>query len=264
MIIRTMMFAASALALAACSAKAPAVHAARPPASTNPPQAEAATQKADNGIAAYATAKVAAADFIIAHPNASDAEAVAAAAVAALHAGDPAAKTTADYAASDAKDWVATRKANGFPPLSTPAELASNDAVADAASRRSLAEMSEADRKALGGVTTEPEEPSKSPHYFPKIGTCFETQVASIASRLENAPDSGSAVSYTDGHYQVAYETSPAVQAFRVGDPVRLCVIDLPGHCPPADDRGINFLAVNGRTGDRWEAGDSEHKCGGA
>jgi hypothetical protein len=81
---------------------------------------------------------------------------------------------------------------------------------------------------------------------------------------LENAPDSGSAVSYTDGHYQVAYETSPAVQAFRVGDPVRLCVIDLPGHCPPADDRGINFLAVNGRTGDRWEAGDSEHKCGGA
>jgi hypothetical protein len=49
-----------------------------------------------------------------------------------------------------------------------------------------------------------------------------------------------------------------------VGDPVRLCVIDLPGHCPPADDRGINFLAVNGRTGDRWEAGDSEHECGGA
>jgi hypothetical protein len=266
-----LLFAAAALALTACSAKTPTGRGPPAPASTSGAPVRSVAQKkpplsqADiaNSEAAYAVAKIAAADFIVAHPYSSDAEAVAAATAAAYQAADPDAKDTGEYATSDAKDWVATRKANGFPPRTMPAELAANDAVADAAERRSFAEMSAADRKSFASAGPDLE-PSRGAHYFPKIGTCFDTQVASIGSRLENTPDSGDEVDYTDGHYQTSYDKSPVVQAFHVGDPIRLCVTDLPGHCPPADDRGIGFVAIDGRTGGRWEADDSEHSCGGA
>jgi hypothetical protein len=225
-----------------------------------PPLSDADMAKSE---AAYTVAKIAAANFIVDHPLATDAEAVEAATAAALHVADPDAKDTGEYAAADAKDWVATRKSNGSPPQATPAELAANDAAADATARRSEAAMAPADRTS-GGSLTEAQNPSQGVHYFPKVGTCFDTQVASIASRLENMPDSGDAVTYTDGHYQVSYGTSAVVRAFHVSDPVRLCVIDLPGHCPSADDRGIDFVAINGRFGGRWAASDSEHDCGGA
>jgi hypothetical protein len=212
----------------------------------------------------YAAAKIAAANFMIARPDTSDAAAVAAATAVALQAGDPDAKITGEYAASDARDWIATRKSNGFPPLTTLAQLAVNDAAADAAehaeARRACVEFG----PAACSSDTSTLAPSRGAHYFPKIGTCFDTEVASIGSRLENIPDSGAEVEYTDGHSQVSYGPSSAVQAFRVGDPIRLCVTNLPGHCPPADDRGIRFVAINSRTGRRWEAGDGEHQCGGA
>ena len=214
---------------------------------------------------AYPVAKLAAANFMIANPQAPEAMVIAVATQAALHAGDPDAKDTGENAASDAKDWVATRKANGFPTRTTAAELASNDAVADAEEQKTNAEVAAAEHgKASSPSPVEPMEPSRGAHYFPKIGQCFNTQVASIGSRLENTPDSGDAVEYTDGHYQVSYETNPVVQKFHVGDPIRLCVIELPGHCPAADDRGILFSAVNLKTGGRWKAADSEHPCGGA
>lgn len=243
----------------------PAVPSSVPPAASPvvqeaPPPSDGDTA---NSEGAYAAAKLAAADFIIAHPAATDPEIAAAAAAAARQAGDTDAKNTGDYAASDAKDWVATRKSNGFPPLTTPAELAANDAAADAAEQRECAKMSPEDRNAVCSPSAA-EEPSRGAHYFPKVGACFDTQVASVASRLENTPDSGDEVGYTDGHSQVSYDTSRVVRAFHVGDPIRLCVTDLPGHCPPTDDRGIGFVAINGRTGGRWEASDSEHGCGGA
>lgn len=272
MTLHPLLLAVLALALAACSAKAPTGKAVPASGSTSDAPAGSVVQKrsplSDADIAksenAYVIAKITAADFIVAHPDASDAEAVAVATAAAYHAADPDAKHTGVFAASDAKGWVNARKVDGFPPRTTPAELAANDVLADAAARRSLAELSATYGNSLGSAYTGPSEPSRGPHYFPKIGTCFDTQVASIGSRLENTPDSGSAVSYTDGQDQVSYETSAAVQAFRVGDPIRLCVTNLPGHCPPADDRGIGFVAVDARTGGSWEANDSEHECGGA
>ena len=243
----------------------PAAPSSTPPAAAPVAQETPTPSDADtaNSETAYAAAKLAAADFIITHPSASDAEIAAAAAAAARQVGDTDAKNTGDYAASDAKDWVATRKSNGFPPLATPAELAANDAAADAAERRECAKMSPEDRNAVCSAAA-PDEPSRGAHYFPKVGACFDTQVASVASRLEDSPDSGDEVGYTDGHSQVSYDTSRVVRAFHVGDPIRLCVTDLPGHCPPTDDRGIGFVAINGRTGGRWEASDSEHGCGGA
>jgi hypothetical protein len=135
--------------------------------------------------------------------------------------------------------------------------LAANDAAADAEDAKEMAQ-----EKIRGDILVRA--PSRGAHFFPKVGRCFETRVATIGSRLENAPDSGDSVGYTDGHYQVSYDNSDAVRAFRVGDPVRLCVTELPGHCPPADDRGIGLVAVDGRTGGRWKASDSEHACGGA
>lgn len=238
-------------------------------ASTNAAAVPVASPLSDTDVAksesAYAVAKVAAADFIMGHLNASDAEAIAAATEAARGVGDPDAKGTGAYAASDAKDWIATRKSNGFPPRATSAELAANDAAADAAEQRDCAKMSAAYRESVcSAAAVAEEEPSRGAHYFPKIGNCFNTEVASIASRLENTPGSGDEVQYTDGHSQVSYGSSRMAQAFRVGDPVRLCVTDLPGHCPPADDRGIGFVAINGRTGGRWKASDAEHQCGGA
>jgi len=264
--------ATSALALVACSPKTPPGRTAPAPGPTQATSPASVVQKtsphSDAEIAksedAFAIAKIAAADFIVANPDAPDEKAVAVATSAAQRAGDPDAKDTGESAASDAKGWIATRRANGFPPRTTPTELAANDAVADAADRKEFAEMSPTDRKSVGPILTEPGEPSRGAHYFPKIGTCFNSQVATIGSRLENTPDSGDAVTYTDGHYQTSYESSPVVQQFHVGDPVRLCVTDLPGHCPPADDRGISFVAVDDRTGGRWEASDSEHGCGGA
>jgi len=226
-----------------------------------PPLSDADVAKSDS---AYAVAKVAAADFIMGHPDASDTEAIAAATEAALRVGGPNAKDIGESAASDAKGWIATRKSNGFPPAATAAELAANDAVAYAAEQRDCAKMSAEYGKSVCSAAAVREEFSRGAHYFPKIGTCFDTEVASVASRLENTAGSGDEVEYTDGHSQVSYDTSRVVHAFRVGDPIRLCVVDLPGHCPPADDRGIGFVAINGRTGGRWKASDAEHGCGGA
>ncbi|MGH7025329.1 MAG: hypothetical protein ACREEB_17310 [Caulobacteraceae bacterium] len=98
---------------------------------------------------------------------------------------------------------------------------------------------------------------------FPKVGQCYATRVKTVGTRL-GTPDSGSVVSYTDRHIQIAYETSPIAQAFRPGDRVKLCVVSLPANCPPGDNRGVVYRALNARTGGAWKAADSQHSCGGA
>jgi hypothetical protein len=258
------LLAASSLALGCAgsprsSAQSPSA-APTPVAQKTPPLSVA---EIENNIRVLAAAKVAAADFIIGHPEAAETEVIAAATAAAQQAGGRDAQDLGKIAAGDAKYWIATRKLNGFPPLTTPAELAANDAASE---RRYCSEIAaEGNLDCSADVWPR----SRGPHYFPKIGTCFDTEVASVASRLEAIPSedissSGEVVRYADGHIQVSYDASRVVQAFRVGDPIRLCVTDLPGHCPPADDRGIGFVAINGRTGGRWMATDSEHPCGGA
>jgi hypothetical protein len=258
------LLAASSLAIGCAglpqsSAQSPTA-APAPVAQKRPLLSDAAIEK---NIRVLAAAEDAAADFTIGHPEASEAEVIAAATVAAQQAGGRDAQDFGKFAANGAKEWIATRKLNGFPPLTTPAELAANDAAAE---RRYCAEMAaEGNLDCSAHVWPR----SEGAHYFPKIGTCFDTQVASVASRLEaipseDIPSRGEVVRYADGHIQVSYDTSRVVQAFHVGDQIRLCVTDLPGHCPPADDRGIVFVAINGRTGGRWMAPDSEHPCGGA
>jgi hypothetical protein len=97
-----------------------------------------------------------------------------------------------------------------------------------------------------------------------KVGQCVTTRISDLSSRLENMPDSGSAVSYANGIYQVSYETIPGLVTARVGDRVKLCLKSVPSGCPKGDDRGKTYKATNLRTKRSWEAMDSEHMCGGA
>ena len=50
----------------------------------------------------------------------------------------------------------------------------------------------------------------------------------------------------------------------RVGDKITLCLTSLPPECPPGDDRGKVYSAVDLRTKGKWELPDAEHMCGGA
>ena len=88
--------------------------------------------------------------------------------------------------------------------------------------------------------------------------------IKNIGHRLEGAPDSGSAVQYVNGGVQISYDTIPAIHRSRIGDKVRLCLVRIPQNCPPGDDRGKVYKATNLRTGESWEAPDSQHSCGGA
>ena len=82
-------------------------------------------------------------------------------------------------------------------------------------------------------------------------------------TRLED-PGTGSAISYENGVVQVSYDASPEIHRSQIGDAVEFCLVSVPQNCPPGDDRGKIYRATNLRTGERWEAPDSQHSCGGA
>ena len=96
-----------------------------------------------------------------------------------------------------------------------------------------------------------------------EIGSCSNTTITDIGYRL-GEPDTGSAVSYANGGVQISYDTIPEIHHSKVGDTVTLCLVSLPEDCPPDDDRGKIYRATNLRTGEMWEAPDSQHSCGGA
>jgi len=96
------------------------------------------------------------------------------------------------------------------------------------------------------------------------VGMCVQTEIASLGSRLDGAPDSGSAISYANNIYGVSYEVVDAVRSSRVGDPVTLCLVSIPQDCPKGDDRGKVYSATNLRTRQGWSLPDAEHMCGGA
>lgn len=102
------------------------------------------------------------------------------------------------------------------------------------------------------------------------LGACALTRISEVTQRLEDGgthrviPDSGSAVSFANGHYQVSYDQVPAVNQSRRGDPVYICLVQLPRHCPPGDRRGRVYTTTNLRTLQSWTLPDSEHSCGGA
>jgi uncharacterized protein len=101
-------------------------------------------------------------------------------------------------------------------------------------------------------------------------GACALTSVKQVMTRLQDGqtgqqiPGSGSAVQEADGGYQVSYDTIPAIQASRRGDPVLVCLVSIPQGCPPGDNRGRSYAVGNLRTLGAWSAPDAEHMCGGA
>ena len=96
------------------------------------------------------------------------------------------------------------------------------------------------------------------------------TRVKEVTNRLVDGttnrpiPGSGSAIVYKNGGYQVSYDQIRAVDRSRRGDKVRLCLVSIPKHCPPGDNRGKIYRATNLRTHGVWTLPDSEHRCGGA
>lgn len=100
-----------------------------------------------------------------------------------------------------------------------------------------------------------------------RVGQCEQTTVESIGPRLQEiqgeAPD-GTSIRFADAVHQVSYDREPAVLASRVGDPARVCLIEIPKGCPPGDNRGRVYRVTNLRTHKMWELPDSSHECGGA
>jgi len=97
-----------------------------------------------------------------------------------------------------------------------------------------------------------------------KVGQCSQTKIKQIGTRLDGIADSGDAVSYTNGGYQVSYGTIGGLKGAKQGDGVKLCLTEIPDDCPPGDDRGKTYKATDLRTHRSWEAMNSEHMCGGA
>ena len=97
-----------------------------------------------------------------------------------------------------------------------------------------------------------------------KVGQCVATKINELATRLEGVPDSGSVVVYTNSIVGMSYDTIKAVTKARVGDKITLCLTSIPKGCPPGDDRGKFYSAVDLRTHGKWTLPDAEHMCGGA
>jgi hypothetical protein len=102
-----------------------------------------------------------------------------------------------------------------------------------------------------------------------KLGQCVNTRISWLGSRLERQDEqpiagSGSAVQFDNGIYQVSYQEEAPIISSRTGDPVSICLVKLPTHCPPRDNRGKVYKTTNLRLKQSWTLADSEHACGGA
>lgn len=106
-----------------------------------------------------------------------------------------------------------------------------------------------------------------------RVGRCTATAVDSVHPRLGEGDgsrftdadfDSGTGIEFRNGGYQVSYSREPALIASKPGDRVVMCLVSLPHHCPPGDDRGRTYMVTNARTGGTWLLADSQHMCGGA
>ena len=103
-----------------------------------------------------------------------------------------------------------------------------------------------------------------------RVGQCAASRIAVVGQRLEDGathvqvPGSGSQVELANGILGVSYDQVAAVNRSRRGDPVRVCLVSIPRHCPPGDDRGRFYRTTNLRTHQSWTLPDAEHSCGGA
>ena len=89
-----------------------------------------------------------------------------------------------------------------------------------------------------------------------EVGQCVNTRIAEITSRFQAdinaATDDGSAVNFENGGHQVSYDKEPGLLHAQVGDPVLMCLVELPQDCPPGDDRGKIYTTTNLRTQESW------------
>ncbi|HET6374680.1 MAG TPA: hypothetical protein VFF88_01395, partial [Methylocella sp.] len=91
-----------------------------------------------------------------------------------------------------------------------------------------------------------------------RIGQCVETRIKEVGTRLTDGatgkpvPGSGSAVSFVNGGYQVSYDTVPAIEQSKAGDPVRICLVAIPKNCPKGDGRGRQYKTTNLRMQKVW------------
>lgn len=96
------------------------------------------------------------------------------------------------------------------------------------------------------------------------VGECNETSIEWIGSRLDGQPESGSAVEFTNGVYQVSYDQVADLDESKVGDAALVCLTAIETECPEGDMRGKVYSAYNLRTEKVWELANSTHSCGGA
>jgi hypothetical protein len=103
-----------------------------------------------------------------------------------------------------------------------------------------------------------------------RVGDCTKTTIKAIETRLVDGstnqpiPGFGSAVRFANGGYQVSYGTLATIEHSKKGDPVRMCLVKIPGPCPKGDIRGRIYKTINLRTHKAWTLPDSQHSCGGA
>ncbi len=103
-----------------------------------------------------------------------------------------------------------------------------------------------------------------------RVGQCQVTRIEMVAPqarpgqpRSDFGPSSTS-VSFANGVHQFSYDLEWPVMLSRPGDRARVCLVSIPQHCPPGDDRGRDYAVTNLRTGAKWRLYDSQHMCGGA
>ena len=97
-----------------------------------------------------------------------------------------------------------------------------------------------------------------------KVGQCVKTTIKQKFSRLQGVPSSGSGIQYANGIVGMSYDIIKPITKAKVGDKITLCLTSLPKICPPGDNRGKTYSAVDLRTRGKWELPDAEHMCGGA
>ena len=105
-----------------------------------------------------------------------------------------------------------------------------------------------------------------------RLGQCVETSIKEIADRFggklsplppEDGFDPGTTITYANGGYQVSYYKETVIVRSKIGDKVKMCLVEIPKNCPPGDDRGRVYNTKNLRTGEAWSLPDAQHECGG-
>jgi TonB family protein len=106
-----------------------------------------------------------------------------------------------------------------------------------------------------------------------RIGQCVETSILAITDRfgqqLLRSPskdrfESGTAIEYANGGFQISYHNEAAVIRSAIGDKVKMCLVKIPADCARGDDRGRVYNTKNLRTSESWTLADAQHSCGGA